>query len=301
MPRSTLCLARLTAVLLGIVLATARATAAQEPRRLTGPDSIPVELAMALVAVGGFGGEPQILVGAMPGWMADRIVMPPGARVLGAAFVGATTVAILRVTNAGDSVIADLARALPERGWKAPPPPPNYGGGFRPASMNRSRPGPVTTVSLCGDRQQLTASLGRRRAAEAIVVYRISGLTGYGTCSPPPVPPGMTPNPWPTLYNPAGAEEQMAGGECNQFSVGMRNTQTTIRTEMTPDAILEHYGRQLADSGWKSGEGSSSLTRTWTRPDSAGAPAVLSLTVSTSTLGAACRDVNLQVRPPRRP
>ena len=40
---------------------------AQEPKRLLQSDSIPLDLAQALVSAGGFGGAPQILVGAMPG------------------------------------------------------------------------------------------------------------------------------------------------------------------------------------------------------------------------------------------
>ena len=49
---------------------------AQEPRRLATLDSIPVELATALVASGGFGGEPIILVGALPEWFTSRVVVP---------------------------------------------------------------------------------------------------------------------------------------------------------------------------------------------------------------------------------
>ena len=39
---------------------------AQQPAPLRQADNVPIDLAMALVASGGFGGEPQILVGAMP-------------------------------------------------------------------------------------------------------------------------------------------------------------------------------------------------------------------------------------------
>jgi hypothetical protein len=91
-------------------------------------------------------------------------------------------------------------------------------------------------------------------------------------------------------------------GDCstNGFS-GMGNA-TTLRTDMSPDSLLDHYGRQLQDSGWKSTNDAKIIVgRSWTRPDSTGSPMELSLTVATSMRAGACREVNLQVRTGRRP
>src|SRR5437762_13183192 len=78
----------------------------QEPRRLATPDSIPLELAAALAASGGFGAEPQILVGSMPEWITNRLYVPASARVLVSAFLGTTVVGIISTPAASDTVIA---------------------------------------------------------------------------------------------------------------------------------------------------------------------------------------------------
>ena len=142
-----------SALLLTIPLA---AGLAQEPRRLTQPDSVPFDLASALIAAGGLGGEPQILVGSLPGWVSARIKTPANATVLGSAFLGSTVVGIISLPDAPDAVIADMNRELAKQGWKAPPPQPSYGGGFRPAGFSLTVNGMPTRVTLCGDQQLLT-------------------------------------------------------------------------------------------------------------------------------------------------
>ncbi|HEY4303207.1 MAG TPA: hypothetical protein VGM82_01965 [Gemmatimonadaceae bacterium] len=121
-----------------LLLATAIvSTGAQEPRRLTQSDSIPMELATALVSAGSVGIDPQILVGAAPGWMTAKVYIAPNARVVGSAFMGTTAVTILSTADLPDAAIATLKRELATRGWKTPPSAPQYGG-FRPAGMNMS-------------------------------------------------------------------------------------------------------------------------------------------------------------------
>lgn len=77
-------------------------------------------------------------------------------------------------------------------------------------------------------------------------------------------------------------------------------TSTLLRTPMTPDALLEHYGKQMLDSGWTSTAERGVVGRTWTRPDSAGTPIEVTLTVTTGR-ETGCRDVNMQVRTLRKP
>jgi len=66
-----------TAVLMAAPIIAGRA---QEPRRLAQPDSVPLDPVTALVVGGGLGGDPQILVGSFPGWIANRLYMPTNAR-----------------------------------------------------------------------------------------------------------------------------------------------------------------------------------------------------------------------------
>jgi hypothetical protein len=285
------------------ILALAVSARAQEPRRLLQADSIPLELVTALVASGGLGGDPQILVGALPGWVENRIVVPANMRVLGSAFIGTSVVAVLRSSDSPEAAVATLNNELPKRGWKTPPPTPSYGGGFRPAPVNAVPNGPATRLMLCGDQQLLNVSAVRRRGVSTDVTIRLTPLANYSPCKPQEVPPSMRQSMFPTLFNPANTADMRGGtDDCARSMSSSSGTGTTLHTPMDPAALLEHYGKQIQDSGWTApATGGSVVGRTWTRADSAGNPIELSLTVASSARVASCYELNLQVRTMRKP
>ena len=294
------CLA--AALLIVGIVGIATSSGAQEPRRLSQPDSIPMELATALISSGGLPGDPQILVGSLPGWMTNRVYIAPNARVVGSAFIGTTAVAIVSSPEMPEPAMSALKRELATRGWKAPPPQPSYGGGFRSATMNMMAGGDPTRATLCGaDQQMLTASAARRRGVSTDIVMRLSTVTNYGTCNPPQLPPGYRPPPWPTIYQPTGvADANQACNADNNF--GSSGTGAIVRTPMTSEALLDHYAKQLQDSGWQAPPGSGSIVgRTWTRTDSTGAPVELTITAAASLRDPSCRTLNMSVRTLKKP
>lgn len=273
---------------------------AQEPRRLAQSDSVPLELVTGLVGAGGLGGgEPQILVGSLPGWIENHLYLPPSARVVGAAFLGTTVVGIVHVPDAPDAAIADYKRELPKLGWKTPPPAPSYGGGFRPAPAGES----PTRLTLCGDQQTLTATATRHRGTITEVVIRVVGGGNYSVCNPPQMPTGMSRVPLPILYNPANPSDARVVGACSSgWGGGTSGTNTTLRSTMQPEVLLDHYGRQLQDSGWHAtSERPTIFGRSWTRTDSTGAPFEVQLTLTTAPGDSTCRDLSMQVRVLRKP
>jgi len=292
----------LAACIAAIALVTpTRAARSQEPRRLVTADSIPLELAAALVAAGGFGAQPQILVGSMPEWVTNRLYVPPGARVLGSAFLSTTVVSVVTMPAASDTVIAEFKDELLRRGWQNPPTPPTFsGGGFRSAPTTQD--GPLTRLTLCHDQQTLTATAARRRGTVTDVTFRIIASSTYSVCHPPQIQTGMGRSPFPTLINPPSSTDARMTGDCSSTLMGSSGTSTTLRTPMSADALLDHYGKQLQDSGWTaSGERASIVGRTWTRADSSGAPVESVITVATPARDSGCRELNLQVRTLRKP
>jgi hypothetical protein len=275
---------------------------AQEPRRLATPDSVSLELAAALAASGGFSAEPQILVGAMPEWITNRLYVPSGARVLGSAFLGTTVVGVVTMPAASDTVLAEFKRELLSRGWTLPPPPPNYGGGgFRPAAAS-TVDGPLARLTLCSEQQTLTASAARRRGTVTNVTFRVTGNGTYSVCHPPQFQPVMARSPYPTLFNPPNAADARMTGDCSSTLMGSTGTNTTLRTAMTAESLLDHYGRQLQDSGWTAAGGQASIVgRSWTRPDTSGGSIETVITVATPGRDPGCRELNLQVRTLRKP
>lgn len=286
---------------LALLAAPLRAGSAQEPRRLSQPDSIPLELATALLSAGAFGAEPEILVGAAPGWVMPRMYVPSGGRVLGSAFLGQSVTAIVEVPTGADTSISAVKSQFLERGWTVPPPPPTFGGGgFRPA--------PSTAVSsritLCGNQEMLSAYARRHEGANAYLVEHIAALgSGYSVCHPPQMQQMISRSPFPTLIDPPGSMEDRGNGACMASLMGSTlGTGTTIRAPMSPQDLLDYYGRELADSGWKQTlPGVPSIVRTWTRTDSAGTPAEVTLTVTPASGDVACHAVYMQVRTTRKP
>jgi len=118
-------------------------------------------------------------------------------------------------------------------------------------------------------------------------------------CRPPEPPAGAYRAPYPTLFNPPGAMDGMLPtGNCSGNYSGT-GTSTTLRTSMTPEAVLEHYGRQILDSGWAAG--GVIAGRSWTKKDSTGAPLEMSLTVSQASPDGGCQRVDLQLKTFRKP
>lgn len=261
---------------------------------MTQPDSVPVELVTALVASGGLGGQPQILIGALPGWVVNRIPIPSGARVLGSAFLNNTVVGVFRTQGQPENVIADLKASLLKQEWKDPPPPPNYGGGFRPAPPDVGAA--PTRVMLCGNQQTLNASANRTRDEASEVTIRVTSASQY-QCNPPRTPAGFIPSPYPTLFNPS----QTSMGNCNEAG-GWSGTTTQLSTPMDPLSILDHYAAQLRDSGWTALDpNGASVGRVFTKVDSAGSRLELALTVAPMAHDPSCRDVRLSTRTSRKP
>ncbi|CAN5210468.1 hypothetical protein BH09GEM1_BH09GEM1_14040 [soil metagenome] len=273
------------------LLLPATPSTAQRPETapLRQPESVPFELAAALTSAGGMTGEPQILVGGVPGWVADRIVVPPHARILGSAFYGTTVVAILTMPAGDDSTMVGYKQELMKRGWLNPPPQPNYGGGFRPALMSAAS---SSNIALCGDRQSLFARLTRRGGSASNLTVRIGPAIQGSNCLPMQLPAGY-PRQFmlPVVYHPEGVMDARSGTDCARQNE-VNRTSAVVRSELSADALLDHYGRQLQDSGWVAGTKRTSMTgRTFTRPDSAGTPMEITLTVSSGETG--CRELNM--------
>lgn len=274
-------------------------SAAQQPAPLRQPDVIPIELAAALISTGGFSGEPQFLVGTMPEWFTNRVFIPSDAKVLGAAFLGTTVTGVISLPATSDSVIPEFKKELLKRGWTVPPVMPRFSaGGFNPApavptDASRNR------VTLCSDQQILTVSAARRGGVATDVTLRMSTGTGISACHLPqiPTPASMLRLPFPTLVNPQGAVDTRMTGDCSATMMGSMGTGTTLRTTMPADALLDHFSRQLTDSGWTSfGEKAAIVGRSFARTDSTGTRTEVTITVVPSARDAGCRDINLQAR-----
>ena len=298
----SLCVRRwIPLVAIGVAI---QALAAQEPRRLAQPDSIPLELAGALIGSGGFTAEPQILVGMLPGWMNSRVFLPSNGRVLGSAFIGSVTVGVLSVSEQPDIAIAQFKTELAKRGWTPLPAPEQTGsggGGFRSApAQGAVDPTPVTRLMLCGgDQQMLMVGATRRSVATTQIVYRVTPTNAYGACGRQQPPPRTDGFPVPTLINLAEVSDFRDFGNCSSHAQSSGRS-VSIRSTASLDSLMLHYAKQMHDSGWRA-TSAVSVGRSWSRTDSAGRLFEARLTASTSPQDSLCRDLNLTVWEIRKP
>jgi hypothetical protein len=288
----------------GVVTAAFAAAANGQQPPLTQPSSIPLDLALALTGSGGLGSgaEAQILVGSIPEWATQRVPIPSGWRVIGSAFLNTTVIGVVQIPTRGDSLIQDFEAHLLRQSWKTPPPPPSYGGGFRPAPAGSGSGRAARRIMLCRDNQSLSSWIAREEGLATTIAFRLTTASVGAQCNPPPPDPRVLQ--WaadrgmPTLNDPAPRD--MGQASCYQSSDndGSNSTETRYRTSMTGEQVLDHYARQLADSGWLASRGI--LTRSWTLPDSARGLRYVTLSVTRSPRDSSCVRVRMETSRERR-
>jgi hypothetical protein len=219
--------------------------------------------------------------------VSGKLKPPSNVTVLGSAFMGSSVVGILSTSDAPEVIIGAMKADLLKQGWEAPPAQPSYGG-FRPSGAVMMYGGSPTSFTLCEDGQTITAGAVRRRGTRTEITVRIMSA-GYSQCSQR-TQAQMSRNYMPILYNPPSA--MMTSCLANYSSSG---TNTQLMTTMSQASLLDHYAKQLTDSGWHAMPGQT-IGRTWSKTDSAGAPLELTLSARTSGRDSTCQDVSMQVR-----
>ena len=303
---------RVRSAVASVLIVSVAASVGAQQQPLTQPASIPFDLALALTSSGGLGtdNDPQILVGSIPEWALNRVSLPNGWRPIGSAFLGTTVIGVVQIPTANDSLIQRFQQHLERNGWKAPPQSPmNYmGGGFRPAMTQTAARRAERRFQLCRDNQMVNAWIARELPLATTIAFRLSTPSGnqFNQCNPPAPDPRMLAmqreSPFPILYDPA-ARDAMAMASCYNAEAFSNSTETRFRGTMTPEQVLDHYARQLADSGWVAGgPASATAARTWTRPDAGGQPRQIILTVSRPPgADSTCFRVQMDARSSRRP
>ncbi len=271
----------------------------------TSSETVPRALLVAAMQSGATafmsnGAGPDVSVGSIPAGFAADLYLPTGARVIGAVYDAANMYAFVHVSGEPDALRAQMDSALLARGWRHPPPPDYPGGGFRFYPMPpHSPPG---SQPYCRGLLMLTMSVNGSAEAPANLVLRETTEARASTCRPPGKishlsPPSRTAT-LPRLFNPPSAGYAGYPRACmNTYGSG---SSTALGAAVAPDSALDFYGRQLADSGWTPASSPTVFGRSWTKPDSAGNPAEVSIVVVRRAIGAPCLDIQMQERVQRR-
>lgn len=268
-------------------------------------DSLPREFVEALLrnSMGFFPGSgSKFVLGAVPAALAPYLFVPANARVLGGIESPTLTVAVLAVPMSYDDVRITYQREQLKLGWT---PPPSYeamrGWGFMPAPGTMSG---GTGLEFCHVGQSLEISVNSEAPGMSQLTATVRGFGGR--CSIDVRAGGRPPGAadLPTLANPPGSAMNPQTCTSGPFiSTGAGGTAERLQTRLTPQQLLDSFARQLGDSGWTAEETTTTIRRTWTRPDSI-TGIVRELTVSAGPMlnsPAGCHEVSMQLRRvPRR-
>ena len=270
--------------------------AAQAPRS-TGPDSLPRELVEALLRSGisAYGGDgSEFVVGRVPTSLAPFLYVPRDANVLGGVENSSNTVAVFKVKMTREELRTTYGRELPRLGWTPSSGRPGMGWGFMPAPGSGPN-GSGFEYCHIGQSLQITANEIPFGVSVTAVVRNYGGTCAGRVAFVPVSPGGVV---MPRLINPPDAG--MNQPSCYQpqpLGVGSaRGISERLETSITADKLLEHFARQLADSGWSpAGAQAASVRRTWTHADTGGTIREITLSI-TPMANSVCQEVSMQVR-----
>ena len=249
---------------------------------------IPKELVDGLLASRG-ARQPVMYVGEVPREMANKIYVPKGARVLGGMSYGSGGTVIMLSNQSRESLAAELERELPKMGWTQFDPSLRM---MNPYSEFRDAPIPAGTVRIqtsgpqqfCGPSGGMTVTLEQAGFADTRITVNATDVNMCANVSGASIPPEVRREyaGRPTFVNPLNARNDMSGCYRNQPGDNFNSSSGgggMISTNMSAQALLDHYSKQMADSGWKPVD-VARVTRSWTRTDSAGKPLRYTLSIN---------------------
>ena len=278
-------------MVVGASLLFATSSAAQQTDTSTVPRELAIALARVYAAADSSAAVEFLPANVAPSVAAD-VAIPPDSRVVGSVVLGRNTYVFGTSPLAPDSVRAWYSREYGRRQWPAlsmvrTQAPGGGAGGFRP-------PPPKVPTTFCnGDREFDVAAT---ESPGGPTNFRVRVSTAALPCSMVPRGPVRPPAPslpLPVVYNPPNTQP---GPQCYAAGSSIQRTQTQLMTSLDPQALLQHYGRQLEASGWVPLQTQGGIaTEAWSRRDSTGTNEIATLLVSASPTAPVCRNATLEV------
>lgn len=229
---------RLGLVVLAVVCAAASA-AAQAPKQ----EMVPREFVETLAVGLPFGdhAQPEVLVGRIPESLARLVPLPHDSRVVGSLVYSRYSMSAVAVAGAPAAVREEWTERLRAAGWRKYEEPPRRG--FESNAIGDS-------YQFCmGD--SITLNLGVSKNPRGGSYVRLIPLHAreYSVCRAPVQPVSDRPESLiPSLTPPRGSISQGggSGGGGDAWDARAR-----LRTELTAEQLVEHYGSQLRGHGWE--------------------------------------------------
>jgi hypothetical protein len=200
---------------------------------------------------------------------------------------------VLSVAMSIENIRASYRQEQLRLGWTPPPPAGARGWGFVPAT-GTGQDGNSLVFCHIGQSLQVVPYSGTTGPLIVTAsVQNYSGLCGTQARFVSAPPSGLE---LPVLSNPDGAGMNAQACFAQNQTLGNGNSTTErLQTSLSPTQLIEHFSRQLSDSGWNVSSSAASVRRSWTRPDSAGLAREVTLTINPSLVNG-CMEVTMQAR-----
>lgn len=182
---------------------------------------------------------PEVLVGRIPERTARVLPLPDDGRIVGSLVYPAYTVVAVAVPGATGTARDDWTERLFAAGWTRYEPPSR--GGFES--------NPVEGLQFClGDSVTMNLGVSENPRGGSYVVAMHPTCGQYSICqNRERAHMHMQESLIPSLAPPGGAVAlgSGSGGGGDEW-----NARARIRTDLTVDELVDHYGSQLRDRGW---------------------------------------------------
>jgi hypothetical protein len=216
-------------------------TAVPAPAQTPVHDGVPLEFVEAL-SRGPFGpsGPLEVMVGGIPERTARAVPLPDDGRIVGSLVYRAFTFSAVAVPGAPAVVRDDWTERLLQSGWTR----------YKPPSRGGFASNPTEGLQFCmGDSATLNLSVSANPRGGSYVRVTHPTRGSYNICQQRErTDPYTRESLIPSLAPPAGAVAlgSGTGGGGNEWEAHAR-----IRTELSVDDLVVHYGSQLRDHGWQ--------------------------------------------------
>lgn len=282
-----------------VFLAAFLVFATRTPAQQSDTSTVPRELAIAFARVYAAPDSTatvEFLPGTVAPSVASDVAIPPDSRVVGSVVLGRNTYVFGTSPLAPDSVRAWYLRDYGRRKWPAlalvrTQASGGAAGGFRP-------PPPTIPTTFCNGDRQLDVSAMESRDGHTNFRVRVSTAPLPCPMAPRGLVRAVAPSlPLPVVYNPPNTQP---GPPCFAAGASTQRTETQLMTALDPQALLQHYAKQLEASGWVPLQAKGDVaTQAWSRRDSTGIIEIATLSVTTSPTAPMCRNATLEVLTPR--
>jgi hypothetical protein len=253
------------------------------------PETASRELLAGVLAIfdrfGGSAGKPQVQIGELPNPIRNQIPDFPGTHVVGAVTLPFGTVVVLKAPMSADSLRRVVEGSLQAKGFQKGR---SMSRGFVASADRRS--------TWCSNGAAVLVSTEARDGGISVADIIVSAIDVSGGCERRLG--GESPfGDLPTLYDPEGASNTQKCFTAFRGSSG-NGTSNALAFNGEPSKLLDHYGKQLQDSGWArtdSTRAGARITRTWMKHSPGGDPQYLMLSVTVPVNAPNCRIVDLKI------